>query len=72
MNSFSLADELAEAADSIKWTRLPDVNDLGKIAEVANAIGHFSAEDHLDTTAAERGHIFTLLTEAKGGNARTS
>ena len=51
LGSFSLADELARAADSIRWARVPDVNDLGKIAELANAVGHYPAEDLLGRAA---------------------
>ena len=47
------------------------MNDLEKIAELANAIGYYSADDLLDTTAAERDRLVTLLMEAKGGGART-
>ena len=65
-----MADELAEVADSVKWARRPGVNDLGLVAELANAVGYYSAEDLLDSTAAERDHIFTLLVEANGGGAR--
>ena len=72
LNSFSMADELAKVADSTKWARLPDMNDPGRIAELANAIGCSSVGDLLRATAAERGHIATLRMEAKGGHfART-
>ena len=69
LDSFSLADELAEVADSTKWAGLPGVNDPGKIAEMANAIGYFSVEDLSGATVAEHGDISALLLGAKGGGA---
>ena len=72
LNSFSMADELAKVADSTKWARLSDMNDLGKIAELANAIGCSSVEDLLCATAAERGHIVTLRMEAEGGRSNVA
>ena len=57
LDSFSLAGEVARVADSAKRTRRPDVIDLGKIAELVNAIGYYSVDDLLGATVAERGHI---------------
>ena len=35
LDSFSLADEVSRAADSLKWSRLPEMREFEKIAEVS-------------------------------------
>ena len=68
LDYFSLADDLAKAADSAKWP--PGVRDLEKVAELTIAFGYYLAEDLLDTFTAERSHICNLLMESRGGYAR--
>ena len=42
-----------------------------KVAELTLAIGYYLTEDLLDKTAAESGHIYSLLLAARGWNTRT-
>ena len=70
LDSFSLADELAQVADSANGTRPPDMNDLGEIAELVIAIGYYSVEDLLDASTAKRDRISALLMEAFGAFER--
>ena len=59
LDYFSLADDLAKAADSAKWP--PGIRDLEKFAELTIAIGYYSAEDLQDTSMVKRGHIYNLF-----------
>ena len=66
----NLADELSLAADSLAWSRRPELKECEAMAELVAAEGYYDMADLADASANERAQLFKRLAEGKSGRAR--
>ena len=52
--------------DTLKWLRDTEIGEFEKMVEMATAADYYSLGELLDTSAAERDHLYQLLLTSKG------
>ena len=66
----SPAGELGLAAETLTWSRKPEIKEYDAMAEVIAAEGFYDMADLADASAAERTQLAKRLAETKAGRAR--
>ena len=69
-DTLSLARESSRVADAIKWSRPPEMGDVGGMAELGAAADYYSLGDLADASTAGRNLPNGLLRLAEGSRAR--
>ena len=62
-DTLSLSDELSRSADTIKWSRGPEMRNLGEMFEIATVADYYCLEDPTGTSASERAQLYKVLPE---------
>ena len=66
----SPADELSLASDKLRWSKPPEMGAIEKMAERAAVSDYYTLDDLLETSAADRAHVYNLVLAHKGAWAR--
>ena len=67
-----LADDLSRADDAIKWPRVPEICDLGKIAEYVLLAGYYCLGDFMGTSISGRAQSYKVSADERPSWSRAT